>query len=298
MGMHILHDSTIKNTSNPCGFCLAPGPLCCVRLKKGKGRKATIQIDEKNSRCQGKNLVKLSISSFEKSSSKSPCTNVPVTCPLCPSNSDAIWKYNLHDHISSVHPTANLTEYESLYQISQTEITALKAEYIKERRWTAKRIRDLGDIVISEAHSMRFALRYVAIYSLLQLLITTRRAPEITGQENGPESLQPTNEHLSDIDSNSPTKSDLSDGLGSDSDSGDVDTHPSPISIQPSRQPSHALDHHVGSGLLRRSKRSRPQKTFILGEIHCEDTDCEDELNPDDMVQCAGPACGAFVRVH
>jgi hypothetical protein len=160
MGMHILHDNTMKNVTNPCGFCLAPGPLCSVRIKKGQGRKVGMQIDIQNSRCQHNNQVKLSLSSFAKSSEASPCTNTPIICPLCPAASDAVWKYNLEVHLRTVHPTANIFEYKSLYEIGKSEWVALKKAFLSKPRWTAKRIRDLGHINVSEAHSSRVASRY------------------------------------------------------------------------------------------------------------------------------------------
>jgi hypothetical protein len=160
MGMHILHDEALKNVVNPCGFCLAPGSLCSVQLKKGQGRKVGMQIDLQNTRCQHSNQVKLSLTSFAKSTNASPCTNVPISCPLCPASSEAVWKYNLEAHLKAVHPTASIAEYKELYEISKSERVALKAAYISKPRWTAKRIRDLGNIDISEAHSSRVVLRY------------------------------------------------------------------------------------------------------------------------------------------
>ena len=158
--MHILHDSALKNVVNPCGFCLAPGSLCSVRLKKGQGRKVGMQIDMQNSRCQHNNQVRLSLTGFAKSTDSSPCTNIPITCPLCPAASDAVWKYNLEAHLKIVHPTANTSEYEALYNVSKSEFVALKNLFNSKPRWTAKRIRDLGNINISEAHSSRIAVRY------------------------------------------------------------------------------------------------------------------------------------------
>jgi hypothetical protein len=163
MGMHILHDNALKNVPNPCGFCLSPGSLCSVRLKKGQGRKVGMQIDLQNSRCQYNNQVKLSLKTFSKSTSASPCTNVPIMCPLCPTTSDAVWKYNLESHLKTVHPTANISEYRTYYEISKSEFVALKNAFTSKPRWTAKRIRSLVNINISEAHSSRVALRCVGL---------------------------------------------------------------------------------------------------------------------------------------
>jgi hypothetical protein len=129
MGMHILHDSALKNVVNPCGFCLAPGSLCSVRLKKEQGKKVEMQIDMQNSRCQHNNQVRLSLTGFAKSTDSSPCTNIPITCPLSPAASNAVWKYNLEAHLKIIHPTANTSKYEALYEVSKSEFIALKNLY-------------------------------------------------------------------------------------------------------------------------------------------------------------------------
>jgi hypothetical protein len=129
MGMHILHDSALKNVVNPCGFCLAPGSLCSVRLKKEQGKKVGMQIDMQNSRCQHNNQVRLSLTGFAKSTDSSPCTNIPITCPLSPAASNAVWKYNLEAHLKIIHPTANTSKYEALYEVSKSEFIALKNLY-------------------------------------------------------------------------------------------------------------------------------------------------------------------------
>jgi hypothetical protein len=167
MGMHILFDSAAKNAPDPCGFCLMPGGLCVVRLKKGKGRKAQFpQLDFDNTKCQRNNQVKLSIKAFRKSTKSSPCTNIPINCPLCPSGSNAIWKYNLQDHIASVHPTANVDEYKTLFEIEKAEKVLLKQKWQSKPRWTPRRFRNLGEINISEAHRAVLATRYVNIIGI------------------------------------------------------------------------------------------------------------------------------------
>lgn len=95
MGSHVLHDPQLKDANNPCGLCLSTGNQCTIRLiKRGK---AVDKIDMRNSRCP--NLKKISLASAGKFTTKSPCTNVPLRCPLCPQVSDAVWKYNLCAHI-------------------------------------------------------------------------------------------------------------------------------------------------------------------------------------------------------
>jgi len=139
-------------------------------------------------------------------------------------------------------------------------------------------------------------LSYLIIL-LFRLLIIIFRNSDPTGQENGRESSG-ANESSSDKESDSPPEPELSDGLGSDSDLLGVDTHPDSTPSRLSPQPLDGQVFGADSDTLRRSKRTRPQKSFRSDEIRCEDSDCEDELSPDGMVQCAGPACGAFVRSH
>jgi hypothetical protein len=66
--------------------------------------------------------------------------------------------------LKTVHSTANTSEYKSIYEISKSEWVALKNAFISKPRWTAKRVRDLGNINVSEAHSSRVALRYVDLH--------------------------------------------------------------------------------------------------------------------------------------
>lgn len=93
IGAHILFDAAVINSQSPlCGLCLRPSPLCQMFLSKGKGGNRNLQIDQKLSRgCLMK--VKYSYSTAAKSTPSSPCSNVPVQCPICP-------KFSLHVHIS------------------------------------------------------------------------------------------------------------------------------------------------------------------------------------------------------
>jgi hypothetical protein len=45
MAAHILFDSSIDRSSEPCGLCLQPSPLCVYYLKKGKGAGTSEQVD-------------------------------------------------------------------------------------------------------------------------------------------------------------------------------------------------------------------------------------------------------------
>jgi hypothetical protein len=158
---HILHDPVVKARYCPCGFCGGSGDSCVVYIAKGKGSKGAYYVDVAKSRCKNGNVVKLSIGSGEKSTKNSPCTNIPMACPLCPSIAPAIWKYNLLGHVLEVHPTAdaNSDTYKSLYAVGPFEVSALKVLYLKKPRYTARKFRNLGNLNISDSHSTHLAPR-------------------------------------------------------------------------------------------------------------------------------------------
>ncbi|KJA13991.1 hypothetical protein HYPSUDRAFT_121573, partial [Hypholoma sublateritium FD-334 SS-4] len=61
---------------NPCGFCGLDG--CRTQLSFGKHNTPVIQ-----STCTY-HYEKMSYKSAKQSTVSSPCTNVPISCPLCP----------------------------------------------------------------------------------------------------------------------------------------------------------------------------------------------------------------------
>jgi hypothetical protein len=82
--------------------------------------------DVSKSRCKSGNVVKLSLAAGEKFTVSSPCTNVvPLACPLRQFMAPDIWKHNLAEHISRVHPTADASsdDYELLYAVGPFEGT-------------------------------------------------------------------------------------------------------------------------------------------------------------------------------
>jgi hypothetical protein len=156
MGAHILHDSQMKDADNPCGLCLNRGSLCAIRLvRRGKSGD---QVDMVNSRCP--NLYKISLKQAAKFSKTSPCTNIPIRCPLCPKVSDAIWKYNLRSHIAKVHG-GDVSLYQDLYTVSDDERVLMKAAFLSKPRKTKRKKAAQNLLKISEAHSTRVALRCV-----------------------------------------------------------------------------------------------------------------------------------------
>ncbi|KAJ8087485.1 hypothetical protein PM082_006316 [Marasmius tenuissimus] len=92
-----VEDPTAKHkvSVNPCGFCAGPSSTekCRVELRKKK----TV------SSCpQAYNFQYHAASTFKPSS---PCTNVPIACPLCKSSAQNHWKYNILDHLEQCHPS-------------------------------------------------------------------------------------------------------------------------------------------------------------------------------------------------
>ncbi|KAF8165171.1 hypothetical protein B0H34DRAFT_830366, partial [Crassisporium funariophilum] len=83
---------------NPCGWCGLQG--CKTRMTR-KGKTTSI-----SSNC-AYHYSKMVYSRALISSESMPCTNVPVSCPICPSGQDqqspTFWKYNLIHHMTENH---------------------------------------------------------------------------------------------------------------------------------------------------------------------------------------------------
>jgi len=153
MGAHILHDPRLRDDKSPCGFCLNSGSLCVIRLVVTS--KLTT-IDMKATRCSKKR--KIAIKAASTFTPRSPCTNHPLVCPLCPPNSPAIWKYNLRSHIVGSHPTANPDLYKPLFELHNDELTLMKARFkIAPRK--SKREKQIAPLQVSDLHTSRMALR-------------------------------------------------------------------------------------------------------------------------------------------
>jgi len=83
IGSHILYDPTVIQSTEPlCGLCLRPSQMCQFYLAKGKGANGNLRINQKTSKgC----LVKMNYSYgiAAESTASSPCSNVPIHCPIC-----------------------------------------------------------------------------------------------------------------------------------------------------------------------------------------------------------------------
>ena len=116
----------------PCGFCGRSTSLddrgCDVTLRTVGG---VVHIE---SNCP--HAEDFTYSSALKGSKTTPCTNVPILCPLCPAprnprdNSPAIWKYNVPQHIQTNHTGHTLENIplktSAHYAITREEYVRLK----------------------------------------------------------------------------------------------------------------------------------------------------------------------------
>ena len=162
VGAHILNDDGVDRSMELCGLCLRPAPLCQFFLTKGKGSKGQPKINSTLSRgCLM--TVKYSYRVAALSSQASPCSNVPIQCPICPSTDPAVWKYSLKAHFNSKHKTLAATgKYSHLWKLSNFEISEMKKIWAKRATVTARRTRKpkLPPLVISEDHHAQIPDRY------------------------------------------------------------------------------------------------------------------------------------------
>ncbi|KAN0128293.1 hypothetical protein V8E53_013877 [Lactarius tabidus] len=156
---HTLFDGTLDTTKEPCGLCMRPSPLCSFYLRKGKGARSTQQIDKHVSHCPNF-MGKLFYLAVATERTNSPCTNVPVTCPLCPSTSAAVWKYNMKTHLVRIHPSTKGGDFPKTYVISESEKAALKIQWENHYSVLHRRRRHNATsrpLAVSKVHSSRQA---------------------------------------------------------------------------------------------------------------------------------------------
>lgn len=168
MAAHILFDSSIDRSHEPCGLCLRPS-TCKFYLKK---RREATHVDMQRSSCV--NLVRFKYSLAETSTMQSPCSNVPRDCPLCQKQGKgqtAVWSYNMRAHLKSRHGISMpehvaqvAREFSLSLDISESEKQGLKAVWNSRLKKRTKRKRGVPKqlpLAISDAHSTRMALRYL-----------------------------------------------------------------------------------------------------------------------------------------
>jgi len=155
IGAHILFDSSVSEMSEPCGLCLQPSAVCQYYMKKGKGALGTPKIDyDRSQGCATK--CKFSYAVASRSTSSSPCSNVPLSCPVCPKNSPAVWRYNFGYHAKTSHPglSASDTNYKSIYELAVSEREEMLKIWERRENVSVKRPRksNFPPLVISDAH--------------------------------------------------------------------------------------------------------------------------------------------------
>ena len=157
IGAHILFNNNLILSLEPCGLCLRPSPSCVFYLRKGKGAGSSCQVDLRCSRCP--RLQRFSYQSASIEAPNSPCTNVPIVCPLCPSTASAVWKYNMRAHFSKHHPTASFGDHFPDMHISNSERDALQQKWrsrYKTRKSKATKKSEVP-LAFSDEHSSRQA---------------------------------------------------------------------------------------------------------------------------------------------
>jgi hypothetical protein len=158
IGAHILHDDSVDCSSEPCGLCLRPAPLCKLFLKTTKGRMGNVAIDMKLSSCP--NLVKFSIANVAACSETSPCTNHPIKCPYCPKLNPAVWSYTFRHHLLRFHPSIRLSNHKSLWTPSKLEKDGMKRVWQHRHKQPKSHLRaQRPSLIISDTHRTRLVLR-------------------------------------------------------------------------------------------------------------------------------------------
>ncbi|KAG6915356.1 hypothetical protein DXG01_011984 [Tephrocybe rancida] len=162
---HVLYDKTIKREDEPCGLCLRDVLICKIYLKKGKGSKGGLTIDKSRSSCPMKSL-KFSFAIATASTESSPCSNVPIQCPLCPKSAPAVFKYNWKAHFANAHPNAVYANYASTGSLTNFELKSEKRLWDNCKKILSKRVmkgKGLPPFEVSTAHSSGGALGLTSV---------------------------------------------------------------------------------------------------------------------------------------
>ena len=150
MGVHILHDQTLEHGVEHCGLCLQRSPACHFMLRKGKGSKRGPAVDQKSLECVAKTNFQYSMAA--QSSPSSPCSNVPVPCPI-PGYPQVVWKYYLKVHIVKAHPSASVDNYTEVWSLTTLEKRMMKEAWINRLKVPTKRAKKAdAPLIPSDAH--------------------------------------------------------------------------------------------------------------------------------------------------
>ena len=165
IGAHVLHDPNLDRSMPLCGLCLRPSPFCQFFLKKGKGAHASLTINQAASKgCLIK--LKYSYGIASESTTSSPCSNVPIHCPLCPKLDAAIWRYFFKVHFQQKHPNAPFAQYENIWKLTTFKLTEMKRIWVNRMKVTVKRTKKtkVPPLTISEDHRAQIPARYFIIF--------------------------------------------------------------------------------------------------------------------------------------
>ena len=162
---HILHDQSLDRTMPLCGLCLHPSPLCQFFLKKGRGMHASLTVNQAVSKgCLIK--LKYSYGVASKSTASSPCSNVPIHCPLCPKSDTVTWRYFFKVHFQQKHLNVPFAQYEKIWKLTTFELTEMKWIWANCMKVTIKCTKKskLPPLAISEDHCVQIPARYSIIF--------------------------------------------------------------------------------------------------------------------------------------
>ena len=160
MGAHILHDGKVDSSIELCGLCLRPAPMCQFYLRKACGTAGSISIDRKKSSCI--NMIQFNYATASTSSEASPCSNVPITCPLCLDHRPAVWRYSLQAHFRRQHLLQSHSNFPIKVSLSQSEKDGMQEVWTSRRmvqRYRKSKPNNKPLLTISEAHRARLYLQ-------------------------------------------------------------------------------------------------------------------------------------------
>jgi hypothetical protein len=107
IGYHLLTDGALRPANSlPCGLCGGPSSQFSSDLSQAvgcavwlKGRSAQPEIA-----CKLLGRTTFSMVPAKKCAASTPCTNVPLKCPVCPSKPGVVhWKLNMIEHFKRAH---------------------------------------------------------------------------------------------------------------------------------------------------------------------------------------------------
>lgn len=159
IGAHILNDQGLDHSSELCGLCLQPLPLCQIYLTKTKGSKRGIKVNQELLKeCLMKTNFLYHVAA--KSTPSSLCSNVPIVCPLCPQTDPAVWMYSLKLHFQDKHKSVSFPNYAHFWHITEFEKSEMKKIWKKWAVVSTKCVKKgkFPPLVISKSHCTKIPL--------------------------------------------------------------------------------------------------------------------------------------------